>query len=870
MSEGLRSGKYVLFTGSGTRKDLNLVRRGAASLGAVTFWAGLVSFENMRLYVFLLICLVTVARAQSGRWDDRFGPCGVTLRDNVWNVLVRDGDKFYLGGSFGTTDLAIAQGRKVTGLPLVWDGKAFSVLGGGVGRIWFSDGSSGYNVSNTIVVGDSVIVVGYFDSVGGNLPAKNVAIWNKKITSWEALLPMPPVAQIMASTADKDDLFIAGYVYDSTLKYVSSIIRYNFKERKWYQLGLFTYGGTPARINAISLSEKNLFVGGKFVKHSGDNIRYSSAARWDRSTRKWHPLDTSTFDSDSVHWGAEVTSIQSGGGDIAYAVFNSANVRQWSGSQWHDMNKNVKKFEYPTKLVIDRGQLYLFVYKVHRQLQGDTIHTVATWNGSEWEHVFEELRYRSVDKVVHWDQLLGQLSMNEMFDGVMYNAGSFRRYNGKYVVPIDSGSCNGVDGSVESILAHNDTIYITGEFRFAGGVPAPGGAYWDGSGWNALGDIFDDNTTARGLGHLTFYQDKLYAAARSTLMYWAGDHWQGVGSGADSSELREIRDVAVYRDTLVLAGPLSGEKEPYRKLAKWDGLYWSIFDEDESFLGQDDHDDGLYTLAARGDDLYVGGSFVIYNGDTMNSIAHWDGTRWQPIITNDQRGVGSAPWGPQGSVNELAFWDSTLILRGSNFDSVVGARCRALAFVSETGITPLLRSGTKLSPDGPMIISGDEMYLADHSGYAANVTRVDRDGKVFSFGSAVDGIGTFGYGRINSMAVDGNGQLYVGGSFTAIGTKPQLNFSIWTESQVSVKKEHSDHAPLVTLSPNPCAASLFIHSEEQTLKRVRIFNAFGTTVAEFTMNGDTQFDVRNLPNAMYYMEVEAGSQKQIVKFIVSH
>jgi trimeric autotransporter adhesin len=815
-------------------------------------------------YILILFTIVSSVFAQTpkGSWDTRFCPCG--LKGWEPTSLTKDGDNIYINGhidSSSFSDFGYIQGRRMVGLPLVWDGKEFSVLGGGVSPYYYTDGGKGYTVSNTIVVGDSVIVVGFFDSVGADIPAKSVGIWNKKKEVWE-IPPQPNfiMGEIKASTADENDLFITGYFYDSTLKLINAVVRYNFKEQKWYELGLFFPNSYPSQVS-ISLNTKNLFVGGSFVKVEDDSSWYvSGIARWDRLSRSWYTIDSSL--------GGEC-SLLAGDGDTLYSAFRISDngyVNLWSGSEWTAMSKDIVRYESPVKLVRDSGNVYLFSSRVIKTPNNvrDTLRYVARWINGEWEEVFEQLQRRNVTDMLKWGQFLGQLSKNEIFDGVLYNAGTVLRYNGNYAVPIDSGSCLGIAGPVSSMVNHNDTIYISGGFSFAGGVPAPGAAFWDGAGWNALGDIFNDSTDAGR--NFTIYKDKLYAV-RNMLSVWTGDHWRELGIGdTNAFEGANIRDMVVYHDTLVVGGALTGQNAPYGKMAKWDGRHWSRFDGDVTSGDENIANDGIYTMAAKGDDLYIGGSFTMHAGDSMNSIAHWDGEQWLPIITNGQKGLGSRSGLTQGFISELAFLDSRIIAMGNNFDSVMKSRCGGMVAINDDAFQSfLVERPFTFSSKPPMTTYKDDIFVGR---YAGTSPALIRDGLPISLGKIEDN-------TISSLVTDSKGNLYVGGSFVKADGVLSQYFGIWNPNTAAVENDQGPSLDLendFAIYPNPAVETVTILlSEDSSPSQISIKDQLGRELLSLdTTETVIRHDIRLFPNGVYYVTVVTGGVNQTKKFIVSH
>jgi hypothetical protein len=812
-----------------------------------------------KIFIGLLLCLCSSSgKAQStkGSWDSRFCSCGVSWK--TVESITKDGDKIYLSGSIDSGwwgDYGLTQGKRA-GFPTVWDGKEFSVLGGGVDPIILTNSNGdgkGFNVSNTIVVGDSVIVIGLFESVGGGVASKNVAFWNKKLERWDAPSPMPTPYNtgfpITASVADENDLFIAGHFQSDTNEWdYSSVLRYNFKERKWHSLGLFTTSTEAAYVTSLSLNENNLYVAGTFTQLNYEGT-FNHIARWDRDTMAWRSLDFGYSD-------VSVNSIAAVNGDTLYATWGSSyhgwHVQYWAENEWHDMG--TVAISSLGNVVRDGSTIYLLGIGLMRQ-GNDSIINAARWDGTKWVDAFTPLK-KDMNPYVVW-------STSKVYDGVLYEIGSLyeptlRRFNGSTVVPIDSGSCYGINGSVSAMVSHNDTLYIAGSFSYAGGVPAPGVAFWDGKNWNALGELKDPY--GAGFGKLIVYQNKLYAADFGQyLWYWMGDHWETVGEN-DSNMFGayRIHDLAIYRDTLIIGGTYD-QSHSNRKLAKWDGKHWSYFDDgDTTQPDYSSSDQGVFAVAGRGNDLFIGGNFTKQDGDTMNSIAQWNGIEWSPIVTGNTIGLGRYDNYSGGRVEEFAFLDTTLIALTTRSDIQKYAVLR----LSEDGLQ-VIHEGTA-AYDELMTTSKNSIFL----GRNLSVMKMGLEGGPSQIGKLATSWNT---AEMFSIAADSKGHVFVGGLFQSVNGKLSSNFAMWTEGSADVRAAEDQASHIMTLSPNPCSTTLHLLPKNVDLKKhVRIFDGLGITIASFIATGPIDYDTRRLANAVYYVEVEENGAYEVLKFVVSH
>ncbi len=105
---------------------------------------------------------------------------------------------------------------------------------------------------------------------------------------------------------------------------------------------------------------------------------------------------------------------------------------------------------------------------------------------------------------------------------------------------LGTGGANGLNGTVNAILADGSDVYVGGSFTTAGGITARAVARWNGSSWSALGEGMFHTSTANvfSLAKLGGY---LYACGVFTnagggvitrnIARWDGTKWESLGSG---------------------------------------------------------------------------------------------------------------------------------------------------------------------------------------------------------------------------------------------------------------------------------------------------------------------------------------------------
>jgi hypothetical protein len=192
---------------------------------------------------------------------------------------------------------------------------------------------------------------------------------------------------------------------------------------------------------------------------------------------------------------------------------------------------------------------------------------------------------------------------------------------------------------------------------------------------------------------------------------------------------------------------------------------------DPAWSAQLDHGSSVYAMVADAGGVYVGG-------------AQFTVTTTPPVprrLTKLSAATGNADpaWtvapdvGQSNAILTLAS-DASGLYVGGSFDSIGGvARSNAAKLVRDAGGNVIVDANWNPAPDKfpyQFVLDGDAMYvvgLFDNIGGKARseVAKIDTANGV-AMGAWNAGTPN---GEINTVAVDGNGDVYVGGSFSAIG-----------------------------------------------------------------------------------------------------
>ena len=367
----------------------------------------------------------------------------------------------------------------------------------------------------------------------------------------------------------------------------------------------------------------------------------------------------------------------------------------------------------------------------------------------------------------------------------LYAAGNFVSIDGRTLNHIASwdGSQwsplgSGTNGNVETIQAIGSDIYISGDFSTAGGNNAIGYARWDGNSWHSLAGGGPFSYTMTNIG------SDLYAGGQFTsinggtvlvknLAKWDGTSWYDVGGGVSmgSNFTTSVYALAARGNQLIVGGNFTmAGSIPANNIAIWNGTQWSTFGDGINGPVRD--------ILVSGSDIYVGGQFTEAGGNSAYSIARWDGTSWH------QLGSG--------------------INQSNNFTAIAT-------------VYSLLAS-----PDG----------------------------------------------------------LYAGGQFTHAGDKYSNMIALYTDFTTGIKTASSITPENYSLSqnyPNPFNPSTNIDFSipRQELVQLKIYNAIGQEIATLIDrvinqgNYSIKFDARNLASGIYYYKLRSGNFYKVKKMVLT-
>ncbi|MGP8217249.1 MAG: hypothetical protein ACLQQ4_16900 [Bacteroidia bacterium] len=194
----------------------------------------------------------------------------------------------------------------------------------------------------------------------------------------------------------------------------------------------------------------------------------------------------------------------------------------------------------------------------------------------------------------------------------------------------------------------------------------------------------------------TVYNNDLIVAGQFTSLFnssyiaqWNGKIWQSLGSGLGSNQYYinastdvtypdiEIRALINYNSNLIVGGFFtSAGGQSANSIAAWNGSSWQNLNGGVAVSSPESYDPEVYALAVYNNNLIVAGYFQFAGGIASSSIAEWNGTTWDALVSGINTTSSSIYSTPD--INTLVIYNGNLIA-GGEFDSIGGHSINNLA-----------------------------------------------------------------------------------------------------------------------------------------------------------------------------------------------
>ena len=319
----------------------------------------------------------------------------------------------------------------------------------------------------------------------------------------------------------------------------------------WQDLGLVA---TFADAEQLTTWNGLLVAGGLFYRFQGGQD--ATLLTWDGAT--WNRLDP-------IGSGINALAVYDGKLIVGSAAFRQVSgdtlptIAAWDGNQWTPFDSGLNR-RTVTALALFEGDLVAGVRA------GSDSSYVARWNGASWQSLGGTLN-GFIGALTVYQGLLVAGGDFDTAGGVPAN--SIAAWNGTTWAPLGSGIAGGLNstGSVMALTADATTLVAGGEFLSAGGVPAVNVARWNGTTWGPLAGLEHPSSYVY-VKALTMYEEMPVMGGVffvNPVRRWSGSEWVPM-STLDG----EVLCFTTYNGSLIAGGyfPPSGSHTA-NGVARW-------------------------------------------------------------------------------------------------------------------------------------------------------------------------------------------------------------------------------------------------------------------------------------------------------------
>jgi len=451
-------------------------------------------------------------------------------------------------------------------------------------------------------------------------------------------------------------------------------------------------------------------------------------------------------------------------------------------------------FSFVLDITVKDGVLYVGGGGIPFTGNGKRINNIARFDGTQWEVLGSGLLNTS-DRGEFLGQTLPAVEAIAVADdGTVYAGGHFTetgsgtpvnhvaKYNGNEWVQVGSGLVNpdGLRTATIEVLRFDDseTLHAVGRFTENGdGQVLNHVARFDGGTWQSIGEGFGSRTLSMAFdasGELYVggrYEERGDGQSLLGIARFDGTEWVQVGTGLTGG----VSDLAFDGSGVLYAGGginERGDGTSIRRVAQFQNGEWTE-------VGSGLNETVAWVAVNDDDELYAAGEFTT-RGDSsaeLNRVARYDGSAWQRVGA----GLGNDKQETSPVVGALAFDANGTLYAGGGFDqrgsgtgpplnhlaTFTGGQWEpAVSTASSTGINGTVYDA--VSHDGDLYIGGDFSHVG-----TMRVNGVARwDGTEWhAVGEGLTGWGGLFGTPVRALAVDDGGTVYAGGGFSERGNE---------------------------------------------------------------------------------------------------
>jgi hypothetical protein len=580
--------------------------------------------------------------------------------NNIVYALAVVGNEVFVGGTFtsagGVSANYVARFNTQT--------NTWSSLGTG------SQNGVSYWVNALAVVGNEVVVGGTFTSAGG-VSANNVARFNTQTNTWSTLGTGSQNGVsgggVYALAVVGNEVVVGGYFTSAGGVSANRVARFNTQTNTWSTLGTGSQNGVNYYVDALAVVGNEVVVGGLFSSAGG--VSANSVARFNTQTNTWSSLGTGS--SNGVSGGGVYALAVVGNEVFVGGLFTSAGgvsanrverfntqTNTWStlgtGSQ-NGVNNTVRA------LAVVGNEVY--VGGTFTSAGGVSANRVARFNTQT--NTWSSLGTGSQNGVNDYVNALAVVG-NEVFVGGIFtsaggvSANRVARFNTQTNTwsTLGTGSQNGVNNTVRALAVVGNEVFVGGEFTSAGGVSANRVARFNTqtNTWSTLGTGSQNGVSGGGVYALAVVGNEVFVGGEFTSaggvsannvarFNTATNTWSSLGTGSSNGVSSSVYALAVVGNEVFVGGTfISAGGVSANRVARFNTQTntWSTLGTgSQNGVSSVGGFAPVNALAVVGDEVFVGGEFTSAGGVSANRVARFNTqtNTWSSLGTGSSNGV---------------------------------------------------------------------------------------------------------------------------------------------------------------------------------------------------------------------------------------
>lgn len=346
------------------------------------------------------------------------------------------------------------------------------------------------------------------------------------------------------------------------------------------------------------------------------------------------------------------------------------------------------------------------------------------------------------------------------------------------------GQFGGSSFPIQSMaVGPNDEIFVFGGFSTIGSLRTKNVVKWNGIMWDSVPGSYQLGNFLYNVKLLS-NGSKLYAVGEFTggIREYVNGNWNIISTGIvekNSNSSVHNRAITVDENGNLYVATYSNANwsQEVVSIVKWNGTSWSTVAQNISGStgGTKCH---VNDIAVYKDTVYVVGSFIQAGNKICNSIARWDGTKWDSlgagtyselyqVEVDDQGRVyvagGNAPYFGNSNWGKISRWN------GKSWEKL-GAGIMNAQYNNQTGIKGMIIKNNKL------YICGDFKNPGTVASTGVALYDIEKEKWIPLSGKNTNG---FANGAVFAFHETKKKEIYIGGTFTFAGAAPVKVVAQW-------------------------------------------------------------------------------------------